>query len=154
MVFTELSPIQRGSTVFWGCKSWVTLAAPIPHPVLWYIFNSFQYLLHLQLSLSWFSVPWIWYVLAPGLALILSYYFHLLSTVQGISEQLLRQHCSWFIYMPWIFPFQFLFLNSPLSNLPWPSASICKSAGLKLNVHFPANTVQNHLSLRRMYKSE
>lgn len=35
------------------------------------------------------------------------------STVQGISEQFLRQHCYSFIYMPWVLPFQFLCLNIP-----------------------------------------
>lgn len=76
MVLKELSPGRGGSTVFWGFKSWVTWHHA-SHTLFSDIFStSFQCIFHLRLSLSWLRLPWIWYILASGLALILSYYFH------------------------------------------------------------------------------
>ena len=56
-------------------------ASSTPHPALWCIFNCFQFIL----SLSGSTLPCT-YILASGLALILSYYFCFFSKVQGISS--------------------------------------------------------------------
>lgn len=112
MVFKELSPIWGGTTVFWGFKSRVTWFHP-SHTVLWWTVNllsihpPFTAPLKLIQFALYFGTSWA-QVLLSFLAIVF-----MSSTVRGISEQFLRQHCYSFVYMPWVLPFQFLFLNIP-----------------------------------------
>lgn len=135
MDFRELP--TYGEAEFWGYNSSVT----------WFYSSwtlsfdafsaSFQDTLHLQLSVSSPSLSCVLYALAAGLAPILSYCVHLFSTIQGISEQFLRQHGCWSIYMPRSFPFNFLFLNSyhHHPHLSWFSVSILSSTVENSDMH-------------------
>ena len=85
-------------------------ASSTPHPALWCIFNCFQFILHGQLSLSGSTLPCT-YILASGLALILSYYFCFFSNNSNIWKSCRSDATVWgFCWFSHMTPY-FVFYN-------------------------------------------